>query len=106
MNSHEGYDITPPNKVLEKLNNKFQIDGNNIQDHYLTMVYGLINIITHEMELAIAGHFPPLWITESGGCYLNRGGYPIGWVPKTKYEIQKIQLYPGDRLVIFSDGVS
>jgi len=55
------------------------------------MVYGLINIITHEMELAIAGHLPPLWITESGGCYLNRGGYPIGWVPKTKYEIQKIQ---------------
>lgn len=55
-----------------------------------------------EMVLANAGHMPP---------YLNSqeielpGGLPLGVIPEVKYEEVRLYLHPGDRILLFSDGV-
>lgn len=55
-----------------------------------------------EMVLANAGHLPP---------YLNSqeidipGGLPLGILPDVKYEEVRLYLHPGDRILLFSDGV-
>ena len=55
-----------------------------------------------ELVLANAGHLPP---------YLNSqeiavmGGLPLGVLPDISYEETRLYLHPGDRVLLFSDGV-
>ncbi len=55
-----------------------------------------------ELVLANAGHLPP---------YLNSqevavaGGLPLGVLPEIQYEELRLYLHPGDRILLFSDGV-
>jgi serine phosphatase RsbU (regulator of sigma subunit) len=55
-----------------------------------------------ELVLANAGHLPP---------YLNsqeiavQGGLPLGVLPEIHYEELRLYLHPGDRILLFSDGV-
>jgi phosphoserine phosphatase RsbU/P len=55
-----------------------------------------------ELVLANAGHLPP---------YLNSqevavaGGLPLGVLPEIHYEELRLYLHPGDRILLFSDGV-
>jgi hypothetical protein len=55
-----------------------------------------------ELVLANAGHLPP---------YLNSqeiavaGGLPLGVLPEIRYEELRLYLHPGDRILLFSDGV-
>ncbi len=57
---------------------------------------------TGELVLASAGHPAP---------YLNsqevqmQGGLPLGVIPEVEYENVRLYLHPGDRLLLFSDGV-
>ena len=32
-------------------------------------------------------------------------GFPVGWVPGFEYQSVKVQLEPGDTLVLFTDGI-
>ena len=55
-----------------------------------------------EVVLANAGHLPP---------YLNSqevvvdGGLPLGVIPEVSYDEMRLYLHPGDRMLLFSDGV-
>jgi hypothetical protein len=55
-----------------------------------------------ELVLANAGHLPP---------YLNSQevsvapGLPLGVLPEIRYEELRLYLHPGDRILLFSDGV-
>jgi hypothetical protein len=55
-----------------------------------------------ELVLANAGHLPP---------YLNSqeiavdGGLPLGFLTDVKYEETRLYLHPGDRVLLYSDGV-
>jgi hypothetical protein len=55
-----------------------------------------------ELVLANAGHLPP---------YLNSqevavaGGLPLGVLPEIRYEELRLYLHPGDRILLYSDGV-
>ncbi|MCB9089082.1 MAG: response regulator [Calditrichae bacterium] len=49
-----GYEITPPEKVANQLNKRFQIDLESGQ--FFTMLYGIINTRTREMRYVSCGH--------------------------------------------------
>jgi phosphoserine phosphatase RsbU/P len=72
---------------------------------YATMFYA---VLTPAGELAYcnAGHCPPVVIGKSGVRRLERGGFPAGLFEGLPYEEGKVQLDPGDHVVVFSDGVS
>jgi serine phosphatase RsbU (regulator of sigma subunit) len=54
-----------------------------------------------------AGHCAPLVISQDGKVWpLETTGVPLGLVPGAKFATAETVLTPGDRLVIYSDGVS
>lgn len=75
-------------------------------DSYATMVAGLIDANSRECLIVRAGHPPPL-LARPGSCgeVEEHGAMPLGWFETTRYKAVKIELAPGDRLVVYSDGV-
>jgi serine phosphatase RsbU (regulator of sigma subunit)/pSer/pThr/pTyr-binding forkhead associated (FHA) protein len=59
------------------------------------------------LELANAGHCAPVLVRRSGEVTtLEAGGPVLGLLPFGSWEVETLQLEPGDALVIYSDGVS
>jgi sigma-B regulation protein RsbU (phosphoserine phosphatase) len=93
----------PPEEAISELNKRFQ----SRDDQYFTMIYGLLNIQDLTLCFSQAGHPNPLLIQE--GCQtrvLGDGGSPVGILPTAKYDSIQVQLHEGDRLVLYSDGVT
>ncbi len=76
-------------------------------ESYLTIAYADIDLSTGQVGLVQAGHPHPL-IQRAGGQieFLGQGGLPIGLVPGAVYAPVSAQLFPGDRLFLYSDGIS
>jgi uncharacterized membrane protein len=55
-----------------------------------------------ELVLANAGHLPPYLNSQEVGV---APGLPLGVLPETCYEELRLYLHPGDRILLFSDGV-
>jgi hypothetical protein len=55
-----------------------------------------------EMVLASAGHLPPYLNSQE---ILLPGALPLGVLPEVSYEEVRLYLHPGDRILLFSDGV-
>jgi len=100
-----GYKLSAPAEVLEELNSSFPLDVDTKQ--FFTIFYGILNLKTLKLVYAIAGHPPPLLARNPyPPRFLEGGGYPIGFVDNAKYEEWNIEIEPGDRLYIFSDGLT
>jgi sigma-B regulation protein RsbU (phosphoserine phosphatase) len=100
------YQITPPKKVIEFLDNEF----NNIlavHEQYFTIMYGILNIKTGNFTFCRAGHNPPLFISKDRATYIEEGGGPpVGMGLPRSYEEITIELSPGDEIVVFTDGIA
>lgn len=54
-----------------------------------------------------AGHPPPLVLQTDGRLRsLEANGFPLGLLEEAEYEVAETHLAPGDRVVIYSDGLS
>jgi phosphoserine phosphatase RsbU/P len=58
------------------------------------------------MTCCNAGHNPPFLVSGDSVRRLETGGLICGLFEKATYEEERIQLKPGDVLVMFSDGIS
>lgn len=60
-----------------------------------------------KMHWLNAGHCDGLLVRADGELRkLEPSGFPIGLFPDAEFPAQELQLLPGDRLVVYSDGVS
>lgn len=97
--------IREPSSVMDELNRTFQADDEAMQ--YFTMIYGIIDQRDGRVRLTQAGHPPALHLPAEGPIKLvGNGGFPIGLYPKADYEQIEFSLKPGDRLFLFSDGIT
>ena len=55
--------------------------------------------------LACAGHPPPLHITKTGVHPIPVGGILPGLLPATDYQSVQMQLPPGERIALYTDGL-
>jgi len=94
-----------PGTLCQKLNEVF---CNNIApDKFVTFCYCTIDAADHRLTYASAGHCPPLVLRGAGATVLlNEGGTPLGIDPDRKYADTEAQLEPGDRLVLYTDGLT
>ncbi len=54
-----------------------------------------------------AGHPAPVLVHSDGSTLeLEPGGLPVGMLPEAKYGVEEVRLRPGDKLVMYSDGLS
>lgn len=94
-----------PALVASKLNSLYPMASNG--DHYFTLVYGLLDIHTRRFRFTVAGHPAPI-IAPAGEQprLIDASGFPIGMVEEADFEESVIDLKPGDRLYLYSDGLT
>jgi sigma-B regulation protein RsbU (phosphoserine phosphatase) len=95
----------PPEELCGKVN---RIICDNIsRDRFITAFYGLLDGTCNRLVFTNAGHNAPLLARRDGSCLrLGEGGVPLGLFPDWNYERGEVQLAAGDRLVLFTDGVT
>ncbi|MBN1508623.1 MAG: SpoIIE family protein phosphatase [Sedimentisphaerales bacterium] len=94
-----------PAQVAARLNSLYPMESNG--EHYFTMIYGLLDIHTRRLRFTVAGHPGPILArTGEPPRRLDVYGLPIGMVDEAEYDESLIDLQPGDRLYLHSDGVT
>jgi|SRR5579864_4997856 len=74
---------------------------------FVTLFYGLLDGERRELRYTNAGHLPPILIDAQGRVKrLENGGALLGVFPRWKYEESVARLAPGDRLLLFTDGIT
>ena len=94
-----------PAEVTTRLNDLLYA---NIPLHkFITAFYAVVNIPNRTITFSNAGHNPPLLLRSNGDCIrLEAGGSVLGAFPNTPFVQEEIQLHPGDRLLLFTDGLT
>lgn len=74
---------------------------------FVTFFYGVLDSASGVLRYTNAGHCSPLVIRAGGECeWLEPGGAVLGVFPDWPYQTCEIALAPGDRLVLYTDGVT
>lgn len=80
---------------------------NTDMDKFITFFYGELNIKSGKFTFSNAGHNPPYWAKADGTLVpLEAGGLLLGMIPNIPYLTGQIELKPGDRILLFTDGVT
>ncbi len=91
--------------LCQKLNGV--ICNNIAPDKFITFCCCTIDATERRLRYANAGHWPPILFRSSGTpVFLKEGGTPLGIFPDGNYKEAEVQLEPGDRLVLYTDGVT
>ncbi len=94
-----------PAKLFKKLNEHFLKSYDAMQ--YFTIIYGIIDPEKDIFTLSRAGHTLPVIIRSGGNVeFLDIKGSPIAMLPNFEFEEIEFQLLPGDRLLLYSDGIT
>ena len=94
-----------PEEVSAKVNRI--ICGNVSPGRFITAFYGLLDAASHRLVFTNAGHNAPILARGDGSWQrLGEGGAPLGLFPDWDYERGEVQFTAGDRLVLFTDGVT
>ena len=94
-----------PSTILEKTNDL--LCDNNQAEMFVTVWLGILEISTGKLTAANAGHEFPA-ICEKGGSfelYKDTHGFVVGGMEGVHYKGYDLQLNPGDKLFVYTDGV-
>lgn len=97
-----GADV-PLVQQIERANRAFCESA--LSTHYATLVWGRAGT-SGEIELCNAGHVPPLHLRAGEVTPIDATGLPLGIFCTGNYTTRKLQLEPGDCLVLFTDGLT
>jgi serine phosphatase RsbU (regulator of sigma subunit) len=95
-----------PRQVLIEVNRLLMEVSSS--DMFVTVFYGVIEKSSRRLVFARAGHDRP-FLLRSGGCIdLGGSGAALGVIESEKIEIEEhqMELRGGDRLVLFTDGLT
>lgn len=100
-----GYELVPPGEVLGHLN--ALLAAQRLPDsQFITGWYGVLNIESKQLQYAVAGHPPALLVSPDGTLQeLHGEGCVLGITADETYSNESVTLNPGQRLVLYSDGL-
>lgn len=94
-----------PSEICERVNN--QLCKENEQGLFVTCWLGCVNLSTGLMKYANAAHNPPVLYDGKEYKFLReKSGIMLAAMEDTKYVEYEIQLNKGNRLFIYTDGVT
>ncbi len=81
--------------------------GHIAEGRFISFCYCVIDTDLGTLTYSNAGHFPPIVVRADGGVErLTAGGPVLGVLPDSTYEHGTVNLGTGDRLVLFTDGIT
>lgn len=81
--------------------------GNLGSGKFITFFYGVLDGARRRFSYTNAGHCQPILVRRNGECVrMNHGGVVLGVFPDSSYQEQYVDLEQGDRLVLFTDGIT
>ena len=77
-------------------------------ERFVTVFYAVYDPVDRTLTWTNAGHCPPVWWSRGSSVSMRLESLtpPAGIFPEAPAVQRKIQLEPGDRLLIFSDGIT
>jgi sigma-B regulation protein RsbU (phosphoserine phosphatase) len=100
-----GTEAISPDDLTLKLNQI--ISGNLSSGKFITFFYGVLDGAGKRFTYTNAGHNSPVLMRCDGShSRLDPGGVALGVLAKGQYEQAEVVLRSGDRLVLFTDGVT
>ena len=79
----------------------------SVASMFVTIFYGILDFTTGEVEFVNAGHNPPYLISFSGITKVEiTGDTVLGVFDYISFRTGKIKMNPGDKLFLFTDGVT
>lgn len=95
----------PPEMVASRFN-RIMLEDMQV-DQYFTMAYAEADIRSGKVVMVQAGHPHPALIRRDGEVeLLGDGGFPIGLIAGAHYSRIELDLQPGERLFLMSDGIT
>ncbi|MBQ6560222.1 MAG: SpoIIE family protein phosphatase [Erysipelotrichaceae bacterium] len=92
-------------QILTKANNT--LCSNNRLDMFVTIWIGILEISTGKLIAANAGHEYPaiMRLGEKYELFKDKHGLVVGSMENMKYQEYELQLQPGDKLFVYTDGL-
>ncbi len=96
----------PVNEIFNRANN--QLCEGNDAGMFTTAWIGILDISTGKMTFSNAGHNLPVILRADGTReYIKcKSGFVLAGMEDIKYTLEEIQFAPGDRLYLYTDGVT
>ncbi len=94
-----------PAEILTDVN--AAVCANNREEMFVTVWLGILEISTGRLTAANAGHEYPALMRAGGEfeLYKDKHGFVIGGMEGIRYKEYELQINPGDRLFLYTDGV-
>ena len=96
--------VEAPGRVLAIVNDF--LEQNNAEDLFVTVFYGVLDDRTGRFVYANGGHNPPILVDDDAEPLKTTGGVALGMFDGLDYDDTHVDMEPGGRLVLFSDGVT
>ena len=112
MRMIRGDDFRDTSRFVEYVNRQLcQQAVVNDEGGFITLLYGILNPLTHQLQWTSAGHpLPLLQHLETGAVEpladLDAGGLPLGIYDDADYSVQTSTIPPNSRLVFYTDGLA
>jgi sigma-B regulation protein RsbU (phosphoserine phosphatase) len=97
-------DSESPATVCGKVNSL--LHENIATGKFVTFFYGILDGEARTFQYCNAGHLYPILVSAGSVHMLEQGGAVLGVFPSWKYEDSVIELRAGDRLLLFTDGIT
>lgn len=99
------YTDLPPKMAAARLNALMLKEMQT--DRYFTLCLGFLSLNTGMVRMVQAGHPHPILMRADGSVELiGDGGMPVGLIPGATFSTFECRLAPGDRLLLYSDGLT
>ena len=95
----------PPSAALEAVNR--QLCARNPEEMFVTVWLGVLELSSGRLTAANAGHEYPALLDRQGAFSLlrDRHGFVLGGMDGVNYRDYTLDLAPGDKLFVYTDGV-
>ena len=81
--------------------------GNIAEGRFISFIYCVLDAVAGVVTYTNAGHYLPMLVRADGTSErLALGGPVLGVIPGAEYSQGQVSLGPGDRLVLFTDGLT
>jgi len=92
-------------ELVSKINNLLCDDVQKLGGMFVTMFFCVIDLNTNKLYSVNAGHPPGYLIRDEKIEELKTGGIFVGQFSDVKYKENTTELKPGDKLIVYTDGL-